>query len=99
MAQAPVKEHDPDLFDPVKAPRPAKAWFNWWTMDRPTANLITGEWIGPGPRCQEAFIYPSKDAAQTVADDWLKEHEAMGCWCGFGPASYLGAYEEGKSPP
>lgn len=98
MPQAPIKDHDTDLFDPLKAPKPSNVWYNWWNMHRPMGHMYTGEWIGPGPKCQEQREYATKDHAETAAQDWIAAHEECQCFCGFGPHCYIGAYEEGKEP-
>lgn len=78
-----------------------KPWFNWWLM----SNVVS---VGPiliaisstmSSKTREDTPYASKDVATTAAQDRIAKHNSE-CGCGGDLGdNYLGAYEEGKSPP
>ncbi len=82
-----------------KKPRLLKPWFNWWDAPQWVAiDLNTGlPRVLSKQRLMQPDPYPSKDAAETGAMDVLEQHK--NCACHITPDCYLGAYEEGKSPP
>lgn len=87
--------------EPKKKTELQKPWFNWWL----SISVVS---IGPlilavsdtmMRKTREDTPYASKDVAETAAADAIADHN-KNCSCGRDLGEhYLGAFEEGKSPP
>lgn len=69
---------------------PGRFW-NWWDCYKTVPTLCGGviqKGVHPGHK-----PYPSKDIAETLAANWLKENRKTS-WKG----KYLGAFPEGETP-
>lgn len=77
------------------ATKPAQRWWNWWFSHGDDSN--GGVWRdgdATNPAC-DPTAYPSRDAAETVANDQL---ERMRLDQGPFLLTYLGAFPDGERP-
>ena len=104
MAMAPVDDNVSDKKpDQKKKPTLQKPWFNWWSIPNtvslgPVVIMMVGG-DGSASKTSDQRPHPSKDVAETEAQKIIDEHNTN-CGCGYDLANqYIGAYEEGTSPP
>ena len=78
-----------------KIEKPAKAWRNWYRALRTFVSL-EGDNLKKGERYPGALVWPSKDAAESCANEQLLAGPRFATGCGW--AEYLGAFPEGERP-